>query len=433
MTNDGGSHSYTYDAENRISEVGSSLTYSYDGDGKRVHKSGGLMYWYGTGSSPLLETSSTGSLTYEYIFFNGQRIARRDSSNNVYYYYSDHLGSARVVINSPGTSAETCFYYPYGVEMSGPCFPTSGNTYKFTGKERDGTQTSETGLDDFGARHYASYFGRFMTPDPFNAGADLINPQSWNMYSYALNNPLKNIDPTGLYCVDDNNDELVDENGDEIFSSEQECNGYGSWVTVDGQNNFQQQLTVTADDDTSDDDTSDADTEGLGGGSLPQTPGSACTVARIASATKGVLNLGVGAAKIGLAALSGASTPATGPLGGVGAAYLGIGAAGNISAGAIQLIGAITGNVNGTGQAATAATTATSVLGLGALLATGGNLQTASNWANIESLGTAGLNGGMTGHLVDQAATFAQKLFLSAELGQNAADAVGLNTGGTCH
>jgi hypothetical protein len=166
-----------------------------------------------------------------------------------------------------------------------------------------------------------------------------------------------------------------------------------------------------------------------------RTPGSqtACTVARIASATKGVLNLGVGAAKIGLAALSGASTPATGPLGGIGAAYLGIGAAGSISAGAIQLIGAITGNVNGTGQAATAATTATSVLGLGALLATGGNLETASNWANIESLGTAGLNGGMTGHLIDQAATFVQKLFLSAELGQNAADVVGLNTGGTCH
>ena len=34
--------------------------------------------------------------------------------------------------------------------------------YKFTGKERD----SESGLDDFGARYYASTMGRFMKPDP---------------------------------------------------------------------------------------------------------------------------------------------------------------------------------------------------------------------------------------------------------------------------
>jgi hypothetical protein len=166
---------------------------------------------------------------------------------------------------------------------------------------------------------------------------------------------------------------------------------------------------------------------------MPQSPGSSCTVQRIASAAKGVLNLGAGAAKIGLATLSGASTPATGPLGAVGAAYLGIGAAGNISAGALQLIGAITGNISQTGQGATLATTVTTIGGYGALVATHGNLETASGWATAESLGTAGFNGGMTGHLIDQAATFAQKLFLAAELGQGAADAVGLNTGGSCH
>ena len=33
--------------------------------------------------------------------------------------------------------------------------------YKFTGKERD----SESNLDMFGARHYRSSLGRFMTPD----------------------------------------------------------------------------------------------------------------------------------------------------------------------------------------------------------------------------------------------------------------------------
>jgi hypothetical protein len=38
----------------------------------------------------------------------------------------------------------------------------------------------------------------FGTPDPYNAGADPTNPQSWNMYSYVINNPLDLTDPTGM-------------------------------------------------------------------------------------------------------------------------------------------------------------------------------------------------------------------------------------------
>jgi hypothetical protein len=39
--------------------------------------------------------------------------------------------------------------------------------------------------------------GRFMSPDPENAGASLFDPQRWNAYSYALNNPYKFVDPDG--------------------------------------------------------------------------------------------------------------------------------------------------------------------------------------------------------------------------------------------
>lgn len=68
----------------------------------------------------------------------------------------------------------------------------------FTGKERD----SESGNDYFGARYYASTMGRFMSPDwsaklepvPY---AKLDNPQSLNLYSYMLNNPLSGVDPDG--------------------------------------------------------------------------------------------------------------------------------------------------------------------------------------------------------------------------------------------
>jgi len=74
--------------------------------------------------------------------------------------------------------------------------------HKFTGKERD----SESGLDNFGARYNASSMGRFMSPDPFilfNLKRDkfqawISNPQHWNKYAYALNNPLLYVDPSGL-------------------------------------------------------------------------------------------------------------------------------------------------------------------------------------------------------------------------------------------
>ena len=75
--------------------------------------------------------------------------------------------------------------------------------YHFTGKERD----AESGLDYFGARYYASNMGRWMSPDwaakatpvPY---AKLDNPQSLNLYSYVLNNPLSKTDPDG-HCLED--------------------------------------------------------------------------------------------------------------------------------------------------------------------------------------------------------------------------------------
>ena len=40
--------------------------------------------------------------------------------------------------------------------------------------------------------------GRFARPDPLLASAKPVQPQSWNRYTYCLNNPLKYVDPTGL-------------------------------------------------------------------------------------------------------------------------------------------------------------------------------------------------------------------------------------------
>lgn len=40
--------------------------------------------------------------------------------------------------------------------------------------------------------------GRFTTPDLYMPTAEVTNPQTWNCYTYCLNNPLKYVDPTGL-------------------------------------------------------------------------------------------------------------------------------------------------------------------------------------------------------------------------------------------
>lgn len=58
---------------------------------------------------------------------------------------------------------------------------------------------SETGLDFFGARYFSGAQGRFSIPDPSRQSVDPANPQTWNRYVYGLNNPLKYVDPNGLW------------------------------------------------------------------------------------------------------------------------------------------------------------------------------------------------------------------------------------------
>jgi RHS repeat-associated protein len=210
-----GSASYVYDDENRLIAT-AGYSYLYDGDGQRVEKCTegttpgtcatsaiGTLYWRGLGSAPLAETDLSGNVQNNYIFFNGQRVARNDSSGVIHYYFSDHLGSHGVVENATGTVCEQDIdYYPYGGQENDYC-PDVSQNYKFTGKERD----AESGLDMFGARYYGSSLGRFMTPDwatkpvavPY---AHYGNPQSLNLYSYVQNNPTTVGDPDG-HCPSD--------------------------------------------------------------------------------------------------------------------------------------------------------------------------------------------------------------------------------------
>jgi len=126
------------------------------------------------------------------------------------YYLDDHLGTTQMELSSGGWPVWSGAFTPFGQEIiNGTATnyigaqPADGTAmrYKFTGKERD----TESGLDYFGARYYGSSMGRFSSPDdgadavmgvpvPF---ADLNNPQSLNLYSYVLNNPLSRRDYDG--------------------------------------------------------------------------------------------------------------------------------------------------------------------------------------------------------------------------------------------
>lgn len=196
-------HTYAYDPENHIATIDSgAVAYTYDGEGGRVIKNvGGVgtVYWKGANGNILAESDLSGTLTAEYIFFNGKRIARTDNpssttSASLKYYLSDDLGSTSMITDATfSTVLEDEDYYPYGREVSGG--GDDSNYYLFTGKERD----AETGLDSFGVRYYSSTMGRWMGSDPSNLGVDFALPQTWNHYNYAMNNPLIIADRDGMW------------------------------------------------------------------------------------------------------------------------------------------------------------------------------------------------------------------------------------------
>jgi RHS repeat-associated protein len=179
LTSDG-QYSYAYNAENEITSA-NSVTYTYDGDGLRVKKSSGTIYWRGPSGQVLEETDASGNMTRDYVFFGGRRIAWREASGAAYYYFVDAIGSTRVVTDSSGNTCFNADYYPYGQEndYATSCSPT----YKFTGYEFD----SETGNYYAYARYYSPRLGRFMSPG--SSGGTAEDPQSLNGYSYVLNNP----------------------------------------------------------------------------------------------------------------------------------------------------------------------------------------------------------------------------------------------------
>jgi RHS repeat-associated protein len=182
-----------YDAENRVASALDSVTqstetYLYDGDGQRVEKSG-------PAGTTVYVYDVQGRLAAEYS------TASSTSPCTTCYLSADQLGSTRLVTDFSGSVVGRHDYLPFGEEVSPNTLDNISQ--KFTGQMRD----AETGMDFFHARYFGAALGRFTSPDPGNAGADITNPQSWNAYAYVLGNPLALVDPSGLNAFGNGGDD----------------------------------------------------------------------------------------------------------------------------------------------------------------------------------------------------------------------------------
>jgi RHS repeat-associated protein len=152
-------------------------------------------------------------------------------TDTTYYLHKDHLGSLATVFISPswGGAAEVVGKYSYDVCVSRNCDSkhregrrrnyndftytinsTLSNNYFDRFYTMHETVLSATGggagvvveLINMNGRLYDPLLARMLSPDNYVQAAG--NTQSYNRYSYCVNNPLKYTDPSGnVFVVDD--------------------------------------------------------------------------------------------------------------------------------------------------------------------------------------------------------------------------------------
>lgn len=127
---------------------------------------------------------------YVYIYFSNE-------SDELVYFDNFQITQQR------GPVLEETHYYPFGGRLEGICSQAFGkpvNNIQYGGKElqanefKDGTSLQ---LLDFGARIYDPQIGRWLSSDP---KADQM--RRWSNYNYGFDNPLRFIDPDGMFSTD---------------------------------------------------------------------------------------------------------------------------------------------------------------------------------------------------------------------------------------
>jgi RHS repeat-associated protein len=186
---------YNYNYNNRLDQVESNsatvATYTYDGNGMLVRsvETDTEVFAYHGGDRIYTKNTGSGSAA-DYIYANGMILASLNGTTKS-YYHEDALGSVRAITSSTGSGLFSTDYKPFGLT-----YGASGIVaFEYTGKPTDPV----TGLYYSNARFYDSASGRFMTQDT-DLGTQ-NSPLSLNRYIYALDDPMKYVDPTGYYSV----------------------------------------------------------------------------------------------------------------------------------------------------------------------------------------------------------------------------------------
>ncbi len=184
------------------------VTLDYDGEQARVRKiAGDETTVYAGGLYERMTNSATGAVEHRYFVHGNERIvavvtrmsgAAQTDAEQVRYLHVDHLGSVETVTGDTGGKAvEKRSYDAFGERRNPAWGGAPGNLSSetsrgFTGHEDD----EDLRLVNMKGRLYDPHLGRFLTPDPFVSHPSF--GQSWNPYSYVLNNPLAFTDPSGF-------------------------------------------------------------------------------------------------------------------------------------------------------------------------------------------------------------------------------------------
>lgn len=193
-------NAFVYDGEDHmVSDPAAGEAYLYDGNGMRVETcspscsspTSSTVYIY-SGSQDIAEYengAAPASPSAEYVYTSavpGSGLLASIVDGTTTYFQSDHLGW-RVSTNTSGTVVGQQGNYPFGQSW----YSSNGNEFAFTSYQYD----SQSGLNYALARYYDASVGRFCTADP--AGGSPDTPQTWDRYTYAGNDPIDNVDPSG--------------------------------------------------------------------------------------------------------------------------------------------------------------------------------------------------------------------------------------------
>ena len=121
-------------------------------------------------------------------------VVRQDGVFTPYLAMTDNLGSYLAVVDSLGNKVFDAHYDAWGRQHD-VTVNSIGLHRGYCGHE----MLDEFRLINMNARLYSPYVGRFLAPDNYVQAPE--NTQSFNRYSYCLNNPLKYVDPDGNYAL----------------------------------------------------------------------------------------------------------------------------------------------------------------------------------------------------------------------------------------